>query len=241
MTSVRRESLADQAAAVLYARIRDGEWTIGDRLPSETALAPQLDVGRSTVREAIRQLAGRGILTTRQGAGVFVSALSDRPRAFDRADVAAVLEARSAIEIESAALAAERRTDAQLAGLRHRLGQRAAHRDDVTTHVDTDMALHRSIVEAADSPVLLELFDQFAPRSRAAMLDMLAARGHHGSEADQEAHERIVDAIDARDAASAAALTRSHLVELRVLLDANAAGPARVSDREPPAPPARRP
>ena len=75
MTIVRRESLADQAAELLLARIRDGEWRIGAKLPGETTLAPQLGVGRSTTREAIRILAGRGILATRQGAGVFVTAV----------------------------------------------------------------------------------------------------------------------------------------------------------------------
>ena len=60
----------------------------------ETTLAPQLGVGRSTVREAIRQLAGRGILATRQGAGVFVVALDapeDWTRTVARADILAVI------------------------------------------------------------------------------------------------------------------------------------------------------
>ena len=75
MAQVRREPLADQAAELLLQRIRAGEWSLGAKLPGETTLAPQLGVGRSTVREAIRQLAGRGVLASRQGAGVFVTAL----------------------------------------------------------------------------------------------------------------------------------------------------------------------
>jgi DNA-binding FadR family transcriptional regulator len=113
MTSVRRESLAEQAAELLLARIRDREWEVGGKLPGETTLAPQLGVGRSTVREAIRILAGSGVLVTRQGAGVFVAA-TDTPASwasvFQRADVVAVIEARTAIEVEAAALAAERWT-----------------------------------------------------------------------------------------------------------------------------------
>ncbi|MGN0122640.1 FadR/GntR family transcriptional regulator, partial [Rhodococcus rhodochrous] len=99
MTVVRREPLADQAAELLLERIRSGEWPLGAKLPGETTLAPQLGVGRSTVREAIRQLAGRGILTTRQGAGVFVTALDapeDWTRTVARADILAVIEARIA-------------------------------------------------------------------------------------------------------------------------------------------------
>ncbi len=113
MTQVRRTPLADQAAELLLGRIRAGEWALGEKLPGETTLAPQLGVGRSTLREAIRQLAGRGVLASRQGSGVYVTAL-DVPEDWDtvlrRSDIAAVIEARIAIESEASALAAERRT-----------------------------------------------------------------------------------------------------------------------------------
>ncbi|ERK61245.1 transcriptional regulator, GntR family, partial [Leifsonia aquatica ATCC 14665] len=117
---VLRAPLADQAADALLERIRAGEWALGQKLPGETTLAPQLGVGRSTVREAIRQLAGRGVLQSRQGAGVFVTAL-DAPEDWDavlrRASIVSVIEARIAIESEAAALAAERRTPQELRAL----------------------------------------------------------------------------------------------------------------------------
>lgn len=231
MTTVRREPLADQAAELLLERVRAGEWALGAKLPGETTLAPQLGVGRSTVREAIRQLAGRGVLTSRQGAGVFVAALDapeDWSRVVGRADIRAVLEARLAIEVEASALAAARRTPAELRALRAALDQRAAHRGDVEEHVDTDAAFHRVIVAASHNPLLLEMFDGFTPRSREAMIAMLRARGGrgasgvrdshggdgHGGDADHEVHERIADAIAARDAELAATLTRAHLTSL---------------------------
>ena len=176
MTTVRRESLAEQAAELLLARIGAGEWEVGGKLPGETTLAPQLGVGRSTAREAIRILAGRGVLATRQGAGVFVTAV--------RADIIAVLEARTAIEVEAAALAAERRTAADLDELRRTLAERDRRRTDIRAHVEADMAFHRAVVVASGNPVLRELFDGFAPRSLQAMIDMLRIRGHHGDAAD---------------------------------------------------------
>src|SRR3954468_4997775 len=115
MAQVHRAPLADQAADLLYARIRAGEWALGQKLPGETTLAPQLGVGRSTIREAIRQLAGRGVLATRQGAGVFVVATEvseDWSQRVRRADILSVIEARLAIEVEASRLAAERRTGA---------------------------------------------------------------------------------------------------------------------------------
>lgn len=221
MTPVRRESLADQAAELLITRIRDGEWEIGGKLPGETTLAPQLGVGRSTTREAIRILAGRGILTTRQGSGVFLTA-TDISESWDsllkRADIVAVIEARTAIEVEAAALAAERHTSAELDALRAALDEREQHRADIADHVDTDMVFHRSIIAAAQSPVLLDLFESFAPRSRQAMIDMLRIRGHHGDDVDQGVHERIYEAIASRDVEAAAGQTRAHLRALKELL-----------------------
>lgn len=221
MTQLRREPLAEQAAEALLERIRGGEWELGDKLPGETTLAPQLGVGRSTIREAIRQLAGSGVLATRQGAGVFVTALDqsdDWDRVLRKADIASVVEARIAIEVEASALAAQRRTSTELGAMRRAAEERAAQRSRIDEHVDADIALHRSIVVAAHNPILTELFDGFAPRSREAMIDLLRSRGEYGSDDDQRTHTRILDAIADRDAVAAASLTREHLLRLATTL-----------------------
>lgn len=218
MAQVRRAPLVDQAAELLLERVRSGEWNLGEKLPGETTLAPQLGVGRSTIREAIRQLAGRGVLTSRQGAGVFVIAL-DAPEDWDvtlrQADILEVIEARIAIETEAAALAAERRTPADLRAIRHTLARRDEDRSHIEGHVDADTAFHRSIVVAAHNPILTELFDSFTPRLRSAMIDMLRIRAQFGSDLDHEVHSRLAEAIAARDASSASSQSRAHLVSLK--------------------------
>ncbi|PRA78848.1 FadR/GntR family transcriptional regulator [Microbacterium sp. MYb66] len=218
MAQVKREPLADQAAELLLDRIRSGEWGLGEKLPGETTLAPQLGVGRSTIREAIRQLAGRGVLASRQGAGVFVTAL-DAPEDWDavlrRAGVVAVIEARVAIETEAAALAAARRTPADLRAIRRALSERAEHRSDIESHVDADTVFHRAIVAAAHNPVLLDLFDSFTPRLREAMIEMLRIRREFGGDADHDAHAELAGAIADRDERAAADRSRAHLLTLR--------------------------
>lgn len=221
MTRVRRTSLADQAADLLLARIRDGEWSLGAKLPGETTLAPQLGVGRSTVREAIRQLAGQGVLQTRQGAGVFVTALDvaeDWDLVLRRADIAAVIEARIPIEGEAAALAAERRTSADLRAMRSALRLRNDRRSEIEEHVDADMRFHRSIVAASHNEVLVGLFDDFVPRLRQAMVDMLRIRREFGSDADQDAHACVLEAIAGRDGDAARDHSRKHLESLKTAL-----------------------
>jgi DNA-binding FadR family transcriptional regulator len=221
MAQIQRTPLADQAAELLLDRIRAGEWQLGQKLPGETTLAPQLGVGRSTVREAIRQLAGRGVLATRQGSGVFVMAL-DVPEDWDavlrRADIISVIEARIAIESEAAALAAERRTAADVRAVRAALDVRAGSATSIEGHVDADTAFHRAIVVAAHNPVLLELFDGLTPRLRQAMVEMLRIRSQYGGAADQERHERLARAVIDRKPAAASDESRSHLRELTAAL-----------------------
>jgi DNA-binding FadR family transcriptional regulator len=220
---IRRHPLAEQAADELLRRIGAGEWSPGDKLPGETTLAGQLGVGRSTIREAVRELAGQRILESRQGAGVFViatQAAEDWDLVLHRADIADVLEGRLAIETEAARLAANRRTTADLRLLRKTLAARdqAAREAEDTEYVEADLAFHRAVIIAAHNPVLVELFDTFVPRVRRAMLDMLRLDRPQGKQraiADQVAHESIVDAIRDRDAERATLRSRAHLSGIR--------------------------
>ncbi|GAD86498.1 FadR family transcriptional regulator [Nocardia asteroides NBRC 15531] len=218
VSQVRRQPLAAQAAELLLARIRAGEWPLGHRLPGETLLAAQLGVGRSTVREAIRELAGKGVLDSRQGAGVFVTALDiteDWDVVLRGATIAAVIEARIAIEAEAAALAARRRTPADLRAIRRALAGRRADGQSIAEHVDADMAFHRAVIVAAHNAVLTQLFDSFLPRLRLAMIDMLALRPVASEDADHAAHERLADAVADRNPTAAAELSRTHLTALK--------------------------
>jgi DNA-binding FadR family transcriptional regulator len=209
--------LAAQAAEVLLGRIRAGEWPLGHRLPGETTLAVQLGVGRSTLREAIRELAGQGVLESRQGAGVFVTALDraeDWETVLRRSDIVTVIEARLAIETEAAALAALRRTPSDLRMMRRALAGRAVA-ESIEALVDADTAFHRTVLVAAHNDVLLQMFDAFVPRLHHAMVDMLSIRPLADPAADHTAHERLFEAIRARAADTAATASRVHLTALR--------------------------
>lgn len=220
MEHLRRQPLTEQAADALLRRVRADEWGVGHRLPGETTLAAQLGVGRSTVREAIRTLAGRGVLESRQGAGVFVLATDPHDEwdaVLANVDIVAVLEARIAIEAEAAGLAAERRTPADLRAIRQALRHRGEAPPGSQEFVDADTGFHRAVVAAAHNAVLSELFDAFVPRIRRAMVDMLRIRPGHADEADQMSHEQLLDAIAARDAAAASHASRAHLQGVKEL------------------------
>lgn len=217
VSQVQRSPLAAQTAQLLLARIRDGEWPLGHRLPGETTLAAQLGVGRSTLREAIRELAGKGVLDSRQGAGVFVTAteaVEDWDTILRRTTITAVIEARIAIEAEAAALAATRRTPVDLRAIRRALTARGVTGQSIPEHVDADAAFHRAVVVAAHNDVLTQLFDAFLPRVRLAMIDMLKIHPVP-DEADHAAHQELADSIADRDPVAAAAASRSHLTSVK--------------------------
>lgn len=213
-----RIPLAAQTTEALLARIRADEWAPGSRLPGETTLAQQLGVGRSTVREAIRTLATQGILLPKHGSGVYLADSEDHT-GWDtlllRSSIRAVLEARIAIETESAALAATRRTPETLDALTALLTARVAHPNDIEATVNADTAFHRAVVAAADNPLLLELFDSLTPRSHTAMVDMLRLRTLPPDGPDHDAHQELVSAIRDGDATAAAAASRHHLQALK--------------------------
>ena len=78
------ERLSDRFAARLAAQVEGGNLKPGDKLPSEQQLAETHGVSRTVVREAVHQLKSRGLLSSRQGSGVFVAPpAANQPLAFD--------------------------------------------------------------------------------------------------------------------------------------------------------------
>jgi GntR family transcriptional regulator, transcriptional repressor for pyruvate dehydrogenase complex len=214
---VRPSPLVEQAADRLRAQITDGHWPVGSKLPGETTLARELGVGRSTVREALRALAGAGLVQPRQGAGVFViatEAVEDWPTRLRRAAVTDVYEVRMAVEVQAAGLAARRRTPQDVTAMETALeGRRAASAADDTAFIDADIAFHAAVVAAAHNPVLADLFTEFTPVLRTGLVDLLALTGLRADDPNtaDEAHEALVRAVAAGDAEAAVEVVRKEL------------------------------
>ncbi|MFG2597865.1 FadR/GntR family transcriptional regulator [Streptomyces sp. NPDC048462] len=214
---LRPSPLVEQATSHLRAQITEGHWPVGTKIPGETTLARTLGVGRSTVREAVRTLAALGLLQSRQGAGVFViadHAAEDWPARLRRAAVTDVYEVRMLIEVQAARLAAERRTDEDLIALDAALTARlAAGTGPDAGFVDADIALHRTVVAAAHNPVLTDLFSEFAPALRQALIDLVDLLGLRRADPDHghAQHRALVTAVVAGDAESAGRAAQAEL------------------------------
>ncbi|WP_030266117.1 FadR/GntR family transcriptional regulator [Streptomyces violens] len=217
--ALRRSPLVEQAAQHLRDQITEGQWPVGTKLPAETALAKTLGVGRSTVREALRALAGAGLLEARQGAGVFVIATEpdeDWPTRLRRAAVTDVYEVRMLVEVQAARLAAERRTEADLTALRAALdARRAAAAGADAAFVDADIALHAAVVAGAHNPVLNDLFAEFVPALRNGLIDLLDMLGLRADEPNHgdEAHAALVQAVERGDGDAAVHALQAELEE----------------------------
>jgi DNA-binding FadR family transcriptional regulator len=223
---LRPSPLVEQAADRLRTRIAAGDWPVGGKLPGETTLARELGVGRSTVREALRALAGAGLVRPRHGAGVFVIATEpaeDWPTRLGRAAVTDVYEVRMGVEVQAARLAAHRRTPEDVTALGAALeSRRAAAAGDDAGFIDADIALHTAVVAAAHNPVLADLFTEFAPVLREGLLTLLdlTRLREHDPNTHDTSHEALVRAIADGNAEEAAAVLLAELEETLQLLRA---------------------
>jgi DNA-binding FadR family transcriptional regulator len=129
-TGRRPRSLAGELVRALGDRVRDGRLAPGSKLPTEAQIVGEFGVSRTVVREALSQLQAAGLVRTRHGVGTFVvgpgrdGVFRIGPQQLETLrDVVAVLELRIGVETEAAALAAQRRTELQLAQLRQAMDE----------------------------------------------------------------------------------------------------------------------
>ncbi|MFD6322271.1 FadR/GntR family transcriptional regulator [Streptomyces sp. NPDC058442] len=209
----RRSALSEQVIAALRAQITSGEWPVGSRIPTEPELVEQLGVARNTVREAVRALAHNGLLDIRQGSGTYVVTTSElagvMQRRFADADPGHIAELRSALESSAARLAAERRTEKDLAQLDTLLLRReeAWESGAAEQFVAADTTFHLAVVAASHNDVLTELYADLSEVLR----DWL--RDDVGQELTPKAHldhSRLLEAIRAGDATRAAEEAAAH-------------------------------
>jgi len=220
-------SLALTLVDSLGDRIRDGRLQAGDKLPTEAAIMAEFGVSRTVVREAISKLQAAGLVETRHGIGTFVLGLGDTPgfrigpdQVGTLQDVIAVLELRIGVETEAAALAAQRRTEANLQQLRAALAQVIEAVEAGRDAVAADFQLHLEIARATQNSHYVDLMGSLGstiiPRARLDQDDPQAVeqRRQYLRRVNAE-HESILDAIAAQDVEAARAAMRTHLANSR--------------------------
>jgi DNA-binding FadR family transcriptional regulator len=221
----RGRGLAHGLVEDLSLKIRDGALRAGDKLPTEAEIMQAFGVSRTVVREALSKLQAAGLVETHHGVGTFVL----QPRAggvfrLDPGDIAtsvdvlAVLELRISLETESAGLAATRRTDEQLLGMREALDDFERNVAVAGNTVAPDFRFHLQIAQATGNPYFADIMSHLGttiiPRTRINAIRNHDRRGEYLSRVNRE-HEEIYAAIARRDPESARAAMRIHLTNSR--------------------------
>jgi DNA-binding GntR family transcriptional regulator len=197
--ALRRIPLPEQIKDLLLGRIVDGCYRPGLRLV-ETRIARELGVSQGPVREALRELAGMGLVGFEANRGC-------RVRAVDQHEIDEVSLVRAALEETAARLAAARQADVALLAAHVDGMAAAAAQGDPRRWIGHAVRFHRGIVVAAANRVLLATWESLAIEARTAQL-VLTAGFDLAAGADE--HRRILDALAAGDARLAAQLSRDH-------------------------------
>lgn len=163
---MKRTKLSDQIAKQLESMIADGTLRPGERLPAERQLSERLGISRPSLREAIQKLANKGLLSTRQGGGTFVteglsSNFSDPLLALLKGQPDAefdTLEVRKELEGVAAFNAASKATEADRARIWTSFNHMAEVQKSNAIGIEklrVDNEFHLSIIESAHNVVLL--------------------------------------------------------------------------------------
>jgi DNA-binding FadR family transcriptional regulator len=209
--------LYDRVAKGVAAKIADGGFAIGNRLPSERELALEYGVSRPTVREAVFALELDGLVEVRKGVGVFVVAKSPRGGEAAVTDMGPfeLLEARRAFEAEACAVAASRIRDADVEDLESLLRE-IDYSGDILAAEDADRRFHLRIAEITGNSAIHAVVEMlWQARDRSPQYRFLTDKAHEARVVPREDdHAKILDALRARDPAKARSAMRSHITRV---------------------------
>ncbi|HEX5194965.1 MAG TPA: FCD domain-containing protein [Solirubrobacteraceae bacterium] len=223
----RAARLADMVADQIAEQILSGALSPGEALAPERELCREFDVSRTVIREAIRSLAGKGMVESIGGSGVRVLAidagtvgesLRNLVRSSD-VDYAKVDEVRRALEVAAAGVAAARVTADDVARAEAELRRMRDRIEDVEECVQADLAFHRAIADTTGNELFSMLLDSLGAPLAEVRRTNLGRGGVARRRRIIAAHRRILDAVAEGDAGGARAAMEDHLDEVRRAAD----------------------
>ena len=231
MAIIQKQSMSAQVIDHILGQIESGELKPGDKLLNERDFAEQLGISRVPLREAMCALTALGILTTRQGDGTFVNHFNEGMLGrilyiytiLDEISSGDLMELRVALEAGTAAAAAERRTDEDLAAIQkeknrfiEKYEEIKAGGNDFKGLLEADHSFHNTIGVAAKNKLYREFLDAVRiPFSRIELSeDRETTLKNFGR--SLENHNRIVDAIEKQEKMKAYQAMEEHIKEVSI-------------------------
>jgi GntR family transcriptional repressor for pyruvate dehydrogenase complex len=222
---VSKELIYEKVYNQIKQRIIDGDWKPGEKIPTVTQLAKDLNVGISSVREAIRILEKQKILKILQGSGTFISDLelwnspSERFDFLTNASLLQLTESRLIIEPELAALAAQNATDDEVALIKKNASEMSKAIKNNKQIIQTDMKFHYYIAKASRNEILFHMMNMI----RDLMTDSRRVTTKIPSSTENAVHFHILiaNAIAERNPVKARELMSSHINDIIYGIQAN--------------------
>lgn len=203
MTRIVRATLHEEVVSRLRDMIVEGDLRPGERL-NERELCDRFGISRTPLREALKVLANEGLVVLLPNRGARVTRLTRR-------DIEDMFHVMGALEALSGELACARIGDdaiAEIRALHYEMLARYARRD-LREYFKLNERIHRSILAAAENPVLTAMYNSLAGRVR--RVRFMANMSQERWDQAVREHEQILDALTRRDGAALSAILRDHL------------------------------
>ena len=222
--AIRKSSAPEMVAEQILERVKSGDLTPGERLPSQRELATLLGVGRSSIREAINALAVMGYLDVAQGRGTYVKSdlpdvdvsLNQLNAALKAGSILDLMDVRELLESRSAYLAAERAEGDKIEKIRSAIKGMKHCGSGYERFLEADMRFHMALAQASENRVLYELIRLILEKvvaRHAKFRTTLLSAGYR--EASVATARKTLSHVEAGDGGQAAKWIARHLNAIR--------------------------
>lgn len=218
-------TLSQRIERTLENAIREKKLTVGSKLPTEREMCESFGVSRTALREALRRLSARGLVTIQKGSGMYVSEINIEDAIdtlnlyydlkFDKNLLSQIIEVRYIFEPEIAKLAAMNRTKKDLDILSRNLVEfEKCNPDNTQLEADLDNNFHLAITKATLNPIVqitMEPIFSLLPRMRNYIYGNIEGEKPHTI----KFHKDLLEAVRKQDGERAYSIMKEHLDRTR--------------------------
>jgi GntR family transcriptional repressor for pyruvate dehydrogenase complex len=226
---IKQRKISEEIAEQLKGKILSGELVPGQKLPSSREFSEMYQVGMSTVREALSALKAMGLVESRQGEGSYI-------RKFDleqlklpsldvllmnRETILELLEVRKSLEVSNAALAAEKRTDEDLAEFERIMTMMEQHLGNEAQGESADLSFHRTLAFATHNSIMIRLLETISTQMEIAIKETRRLQMYASSSVSErlwQEHRSIYEAVKKGDREGAMDAMNRHLQHVETVL-----------------------
>jgi len=222
-------TLSQRIERTIENAIREKKLTVGSKLPTEREMCESFGVSRTALREALRRLSARGLISIQKGSGMYVSDINIEDAIdtlnlyydlkFDKNLLSQIIEVRYIFEPEIAKLAALHRTSEDLEALTTNLAEfELCDPDNTQQEADLDNSFHLTITKASLNPILqitMEPIYTLLPRMRNYIYGNIDGEKTN----TLKSHQTLLHAIRKQDGELALLIMKEHLERTREIFN----------------------